>query len=1064
MSGAVIQFPLRLGLAEDANPKSAPVSSLKTGTNIRWAKDGVIGKSYAFSEVTVPPSDGIRFVTRGDELSVTDGSRLYTQLPDGTWRDADAVCEASLSWETLLDEESGVRSSDVAVYNDMLVHAWVTGDPTDLPESTPVTGSGRLFVQVVDRNTNQPLMLPALVAGVIGGSVVHVRVLIASTYAFVIYSEKDGEIRYVAVDLAALTVSSSAALTAELRTATYFGRFDAMFLAEGSLILFYENTTPVTVTAKFTRSGATLTLAAQLGHLPVQVVAVAIAEDTSTSRIGVVHCIESGGVYSVRFLTVSTALVEIVAPMTIQADFFASQVDIYVHSGGTFGVAYSGTDQSNVDNIKMPALMTKRITVAAGADVSGSKERSMAIGLLSRSFVVDGNRYVFAHDALYGADQGTMYGSGASATRTPSISSYMIGITTSHDESAAPPHRYVGKVDHDIAAPFMIGVLPRAAVTSDATSAYGLLPFQATASPVSFNLRAGIRVVHVTADPDSVADPFRSVSINQEAYISGARLSAWDGRSIFDHAMRAPFFIGPDPDEGGDMASGNYIYQFGAHYRSRAGILHRGPLSPTATSPVTGEGVGSANLFLLPNSIDGKQAPIAGAAADFGESGPFMSAYDIYRSTVGGSILYQLSYPPRYNIRLNDPDELYLTFLDNKADADVTSDGYAVTLDSRPQPYTATGELEDVQPPASSTMCFHLGRLVLITGGGEIWFSKDIGENPNIAPGFNPGFVRLFEQRPTAVCSFVDRLIIFFERGAKFIVGDGPTVADTDDRFSTPQSIQGQIGTTNPRSVVVSPVGVFFQSTDGEIHLLDSGLAMQWIGKEIRDTLDDYPTIVSAVHVADQREVRFTCTGSFTYDVHPVTEASEGPYVIAESIILVYDYQRGTWMTRDAPNQYEEIKDATYCAGSYYITDASGVWKEVPDTFIDEGGSFKVSTIVLNPISPSGPISWHRVKRVQLAGRSLTPHGLSISVARDFSASTEQTKSWTSAEDVTTVGPLERAQIALAVQKTQAIEIHITDAAPLANTGTGEGFQLEGVALLVQAKQGLARTTTTRRG
>ncbi|HET9045090.1 MAG TPA: hypothetical protein VFN70_18170 [Burkholderiales bacterium] len=1072
MSGSVIQFPLRLGLAEDSNPKSSPASSLKRGENIRWVKDGVLGKSYAFSQKTELPDGAgapVRFVVREDELSVTDGSRLYTQLPDGSWVDSDAVCEAALEWETVLDDQSGIATSDIAIAGDYIVHAWVTGDPTRRPEATPVPEtSGRAFIQVLHRETCQPLMRPVRVGSDMSGRVVHVRVLIAtSSLAFLIYSEADGDIGYVAIDLTALTVTSPTLIVTNLRNDSYFGRFEAVFRANGDLVLAFEADVPVLAINRYTRSGSTFSPSGAGVVIAVErILSIAMAEDVAAGRIGVIYCITDGSdVHDVGFLTVnSSTMAQVVAPVTVHEDFRASQVDIYHHSSGKFGVAYSGTINNTGDIIAYPALISKRIAVASGADVADTEQRSMGVALLSRAFVIAGlARAVFASDSRHG-DVPDGYDSFNSLTFVPSLSSYLLEIDDEeYDElvEGPVPHRLVGKIDHDIAAPFMIGVTPHAAVSSSLEYAYALTPFQASAAPASFNMRAGLRLVRATATPANMLDPHRSVAVGLETYINGARMSAWDGGNVFDYGMRTPRIVASVPDsEIGSMAEGNYIYQVNANYRSRVGMLHRGPMSSSLTA--TGA-IGSVTIVLLPSSIDGKQ----NAVTNFGTFGANPSDFDVFRTEVGGSVLYKLTHPPRYNTLINDPNELALEFVDMSNDDDITADyGGAddpsvpdVPLSTRPQPYTATGEFEDVQPPAPSTMCFHLGRIITITGGGEMWFTKDMQENPGIAPGFNPAFIRLFDKRPKGVVSFVDRVIVFFERGAKFMVGDGPTVAGTDDRFSTPQTIQGDIGTTNPRSIVVTPIGVFFQETGGDIYLLDSALAMQWIGKDVRDTLETYPTVTSAAHVPDESEVRFVCEGEVV-----IGEDGEGPIYGTRSIILVHDYMRGTWSTRTAPAD-ERIADSILCGGRYFVATSSGIWEEVPGTFIDFEGEYKPSTIVLNPLSPSGPASWHRVKRVQLLGTSLSPHGLSISVARDFAEATEQTQTWADDSDVTAVGPLERAQIALAKQKLQAIEVHITDAAPEeAEVGSGEGFQLEGVALLVKAKEGLARITASRRG
>jgi hypothetical protein len=1104
MSGQVIQFPLRLGLAEDSNPKAQPMSALRSGANIRWPKDGQIGKRWgtiALPTTVDVDQDGVlanlrRFVTRGLELSVTDGQGLFTYDPvtqiwrgDGLGHGLPNGSEIGLEWYTLLDDYVGVATSDVAISGDMLVHAWVTGDPTLRPEDSPPASQGLGWVQVFNWRTRElvrrPVKLP--VTG-LGDRIYHVRVLIAGGLAFVLFSFDEQHISQLTLRLSGeFDVLGTQALITDLQSnSTLRGRFDAIFKADGDLVVVYEKHGTSLRAARFTRSLATFTSAAAVTLTDSSVKSISICEVTGSSRIYILYCQESddGGTavtveHRIRYRAInSSTMASALAPVTVVAhpdagtNYVARQVAIYPLGTTSLLCAWSGTDQTDTGvtaEVGFPSLQSTILDntgAEAGLGTTSVRRMSAAMVLLSRIFKLGAKYYALAADARYGErteeDNERTEQARAEDSKTPSLSSYVIELSVEPyevDEEKipfiAPPHRFVGKIDHDIAAPWRMGLLPQVAIV-DGNTILGLTPFQGNASPISFNLRAGLRCARVTVDPDLIDDPWRSVSIGPETYIAGGRLGAWDGRTLFDYGMRQPFVLVYEATLDGEMPNGNYIYQFEPGYRSSVGVLHRGPMSVETTVHVSSgsNANGSAKIVLMPNSIDCKQT----LATEFSIEGVGASYFDAYRTEAGGSALHKLTYEPRYNVVPNHPDDYLITFTDKRPDNAIN--GVAIDADSpekppiplntRPEPYTATSELEDVQPPGQYTVHVHGRRIGIITGNRrEYWFSKDANENPGIAPGFNSAQVEVYEEDLVAATTMDEKRIMFAKPRIWFVVGDGPTVAGTDNRFQVPQVIQSDIGCTNPRSVVSMPLGVLFEH-DGAIYLLDRGLTVGWIGRDVQDTLATYPKITSAVLVSSENEVRFTCNKA---------DGSAG-------LILVFDYERKTWMTRAYPGG-AAIVDACLLGTTYYFATASTVYAEQTADHLDSG-AFVPSTVRLSPISPAGPVSWHRVRRAQLLGTSLSNHQLTILIRRDFSESTQQTRTFAAGSDTTTVGPLERAQIDLSVQKVQAVEIQISDAAPAnANAyplGNGGGFTLDGVALLVSPKSGLPRITPSRRG
>lgn len=1065
-SGQILQFPLARGLDGDSNPKRKPVSTLKTGENIRWPRDGVIGKRFGAAELAPPPGAPLRFITRGPELSVTDGQRLYTYNPDAdSWIDASDVGEVAIDWNTLIDDSAGVATTDLATSGDLLIHAWVTGDPTRQPEATPVpTTSGHAFVQVTNGRSGQTLMQPRKVGG---SGVQHLRVLVAGGYAFVIFSA-GANIKVQTFSVVDFSWGNETTLRSD-RYTTVSGRFDATVLSSGSFALVYErdqSSSSSLAAVRFTRLADALSQAALVDLTDgtfVRAKALAIAESTTEGRIYLAYAHEySNPTHRVRLRAVnSSTMASAASAVTVEDEYFASQIALRVLANNQILCAWSGMKQASVN---LPSLISE--VFSGTSAVSNTRRRTMTAGLLSCLFTLGSadRTYAYVADSL---EEESPFGSYNARMTFPS--SFLLEVE--HDDygsglAGPPPHRCVGKIDNDISGIIQIGLLPHA-VANDGY-VFAAVPYQADAGQESFNWRCGLRLVRVTVDHELMADQWRTITIGQESYIASGQLGAWDGRSVFGYGMRTPLILGVQ-DNGantGSMMAGTYIYQFGAGYRSRAGVLHRGPLSVTATVPIEANG-SSVDLSVASHGIDGKQTLELG----FGAEGVGAAFVDVYRTEANGSVLHKLTYEPRYNVAMNDPTQASVDLTDTRWDADITADFEGaddppvnfVTLLSRPQPYTASGELEDVQPPAQYTMMLHNGRIVIVTGGRrEIWFSKDIRENPGIAPGFNDAQRELYSEEISALAILDDKRIVFHERGLWYVAGDGPNVTGLDNRFSAPISIQSDVGCTNPRSVVSWPGGVIFQS-GADLYNLSRELGVSWIGKAARDVLAAYPRITSAVLVAEEGEIRLTCNAA---------AAGEG----AAGIMLVFDYTRGTWMTRT----YEAlegaaIQDAVLHEGVYYLTGGGHVLYEDITTHLDRIGTgedvvdtFVESTAELEPIAPAGSIGWQRVRVAKMLGQSLSNHMLMMSAARDWSDTYEQNEVFDAGSDVTTPDAHQRLELALTVQRRQAVQLKFSDAAPANTTthplGNGAGFQLEGVALLVQSKPGLPPDTPSRRG
>jgi hypothetical protein len=135
-------------------------------------------------------------------------------------------------------------------------------------------------------------------------------------------------------------------------------------------------------------------------------------------------------------------------------------------------------------------------------------------------------------------------------------------------------------------------------------------------------------------------------------------------------------------------------------------------------------------------------------------------------------------------------------------------------------------------------------------------------EEPANFSDFDGFKVRFPEDTVTGV-NMDGALIVFSERAIYAQIGEGPT-DQGQGNFGAPRCIVSGIGCRNERSVVMTPLGCFFESERG-IELLPRGLGQPvFIGEPIQDQLALRPTILDAAfHVGeDATTVRFLVEGA----------------------------------------------------------------------------------------------------------------------------------------------------------------------------------------------------------
>ena len=389
-------------------------------------------------------------------------------------------------------------------------------------------------------------------------------------------------------------------------------------------------------------------------------------------------------------------------------------------------------------------------------------------------------------------------------------------------------------------------------------------------------------------------------------------------------------------------------------------------------------------------------------------------------------------------------------------------------------------------------MTVHQNRLV--AGGADdatvVWFSKEL--SPTDAPGFNDALtIQIEDGGPVTGVASLESVLVIFKQNMTFIVpGDMPDDAGgainrgyVSNTLGTPIRMPHGIGCVDHRSVIETPVGVFFQSAR-TIELLARGMSITPVGLKLDDSLAALGKIVSAAHNAKDNEVWF---------VFQATGAEQVAWA-------TYNYLTDTWSTHALGpwGTLVRTQAAVAMVGNTphimarYVAPISAnsttiVFRQSDSTFFDVGPdptnngrlyvpmSWQTAPIAMNQIQ-----GYQRLKRVRVIGSPIpTPstgapatrnaHGASFALQTDYASGApnngSQTASWTEAEATAVYTDQNREvyEVHVAEQKGQKLTLSYTETAPASITGLthGYGTAFSNLALIVGLKSGLDKRITS---
>jgi len=534
---------------------------------------------------------------------------------------------------------------------------------------------------------------------------------------------------------------------------------------------------------------------------------------------------------------------------------------------------------------------------------------------------------------------------------------------------------------------------------------------------------------------------YRHAEVGATLYIAGGLLHQYDGEGIVESGFHlfVEGLVGASEVNGagtglnpGATANQKHTYSVYPEWTNARGERELGTLAALLTVTVTNAAHNAIRVTIRTLAITAKKSPRADLS---------FAVYRTEKDPGPGAPRYRVSsvdpaaVDPNGWVK-NNPAVDTVDFIDKMPDADILSK----ELD-----YQNSGELDHVAPPAAPLVASGKDR-VFVAGAGQapcrIYPSKL--RSPGSALAFSDALAFDVDEAGggiTGLAVMNELLIVFKRRGIYALSGDGPNNLGAG-AWARPQMITADTGCDNPRSVVMVPGGLMFQSEKG-IYLLTQALGLEYVGADVEAFNAD--RVTAALVVADRNQVLF------------VTDAGR---------TLCFDYlfrQWAVWTFGAA--------DACVWKGQYAYALASGQVRAETVGFFKDGGALYAMKLETAWIRPDQLQRRIRVRRAHILGDYHSAHRLQVDIAFDYGPFVYR-RTWDPATGLSQVvyggdayygaepvyggrgDGVYQFRFRLPRQKCQAVKFAFTD---LPSAEPGESYELTELALEVGLKEGLAK-------
>jgi len=535
---------------------------------------------------------------------------------------------------------------------------------------------------------------------------------------------------------------------------------------------------------------------------------------------------------------------------------------------------------------------------------------------------------------------------------------------------------------------------------------------------------------------DQFQKRFHSVPMGNELLIAGSIPLVWDGQVAREIGFSHPPVITDDTVtlSGGDIDDGTYNYIVLYKVSDNNGRVYRSLRSLPYEVVVSG-GSGSAEVEIefLP--------AIYRPDWDEDEDEDRLCTAELYRTTAGGTVYYKVAEIATQN------DHAWFSEVYSSSAPTITDDLDDDDITDNEELYTTGDVLERCAPPPLDYICLYDNRVWGIDSEtGNIVYSSEIIEGEG--PWFNAAFVvsnPVDKDKPIALVDTQSFLMVLYRDAIGAIYGQGYNDLGTDGNLTGVKILVNNLGCSEQKSIVKTPVGIIFKAQSG-FHLMGyDGSPPQYIGGGVSDYDDS--TVVSADLIQDKKQVRFVLTG--------VTEP-----------ILIYNYEYNQWYVWG----YDVEGTFSWCTKSggtvkdnaHYFVNADTGNTLVQDTgYLDcvyEGeGQYSDSDYTMVVTTPwiklTGLQGFERVLKAWILGKFESDHDMTVEIDYDYDESNTDTVTITDlASEIDTIENLYQVRIGIPNQRCQAIRFKIT--IDTSSYDEGAGATLTGLRFEYMAKRG----------
>ena len=997
LESSILRVPFTGGIDQQADNRLLELGKQSTLTNAIRLRTGGVQKRRGYSYLGTV-AGGARLVSYKDEIDVLDGTFLWSYSPAAAaFIKQDEVSPCAVTWGGVdqipqpPNSALNIAAMDVAYGNGLILYGWSTNTP------------GPIYAAVVDATTGATV-LPA--QQIDSTNSVGPRLAVVGTTAAIFWVNGSSNLVAKTLNLSNPTTGWGA-VGGLITIASSVSRPDAWDVAASATVFAVawlnatSGNTAVSVgilstpNLSMTVGPVTPTLA---NTLAVRQVALTI---TDSERVGLLFGQYDGTTTAVYAVGLKNS------NLTLQ--------DALLAAGGFTG----NTGQQ---------LGVCRLTSTTAACIGGFNQGPS--GIMWSSFTW-GGAGAFVHQTPSGLpwfllSRPFLAPNGHAYALIQYRSSLQGSVFLMDLEVPDAVNTYNGRIVARIAprqslftTQYTQGPLASSIAALSATQFIGVCSVVKSAT-----VRSGVEKVLLDFGAGSRWQP---AEIGDAVHLSGGCPQSYDGALCVEESFHV-YPEQPTTSLGGTGITGSYQYIVTYEWTDARGQRHQS--TPSVASAVVSPSNQTVTVQAQALAFTDRYDPAYTAAN-----------VDIvfWRTLSGGSVYYRLQQAANTNAAAT------VQITDAASDASIST---SETL------YTLGGDLPNMCPPSLVSVITHKNRLWGIAGDQRtIWYSTQFTQGE--APRWNDAFTfSVDDGRPCiALASQDDKLVIFKNDSIYFVSGAGPNSTGTQNDLTDPTRVNTPAGCIEPRSVVVSNDGTWFQGRR-TLSLLTRSLEVEEQGTPVVDSIQNQ-VVTSATYVRGQGHVRWT--------VVPTQGSATGS-------IVVYDNYHESWSLISVYNQQVPQAGAAPVSGYflngpfYWLGQDGSVFQENAVTGQYQDGS---TLDAAHWITFTVESAWIKARDLQglarfwgleLLGQSLDPHDLTVSLAFDYSTTYSQVATFSAQTIASFVNGIEQLEMWLQTQKLESLRVKITDAFPtsLAPT-TGQGPSLQGIELQVGLYKNLHR-------